>query len=563
MERAIESGLSPRLLRTGIRGRSMLDATGKKLLALLGVKHSLELRCAAAQMLGEIAPRDAQVSKAICECLEAADEALRIQAIIAAGKLQVSQALPLLLERIKQGGPESEAAADAAAQLGTKGTEALQALMGQVAPGLRRRIAAALGGAGTEGAETAALGTLLDSDPGVVDAAVRSLTREVSSLAPDHRKKMAEQALAMLKPRRGMTLALVSEIALVRLLGALGDGRAESALWSRLDATHSVEIRAASLQALGTGHFTPNRDKVKALLACTTETDFRVAAPALMMLKAVAPPEKSLTDWLPMFTAPDPAVRRFAMEKLAERDTPEVARALLAQVRFPDTSIRQDAIARLGRLKHGRDALAQGLLDAETSDDAWALANAQMALAAEHPAKVRSQVFSRACEYLEEGDRRADPLLALLRKADNRGLRDQLEERALSLRKKKKYASALTYLRLLTRDPACAETIRFEVAACGLKESAKDLAAEARAADPCLQHFARLVHNPETPPLERIKQAKWLEPEELFYLGFHFAESDRREREFGGEILELLMERSPKTKLAKDAKSKLRSAGLA
>ena len=34
------------------------------------------------------------------------------------------------------------------------------------------------------------------------------------------------------------------------------------------------------------------------------------------------------------------------------------------------------------------------------------------------------------------------------------------------------------------------------------------------------------------------------------------------EKEFGGQVLHLLVKRSPRSKLAKDAKSKLKSAGL-
>ena len=150
----------------------------------------------------------------------------------------------------------------------------------------------------------------------------------------------------------------------------------------------------------------------------------------------------------------------------------------------------------------------------------------------------------------------------MLREAHAASVRDQLEARALALRKKKNYAAALVYLRYLGRDPACAEGLRFEAAACGLRLSEHDLAA-ARLADPPLQQFARLIHSHEIDPYERLQQAKWLEPEDLFYLGFHFAEAnDRREREFGGQVLKLLTKRAPRAKLAKDAKSKLRSLGL-
>ncbi len=100
------------------------------------------------------------------------------------------------------------------------------------------------------------------------------------------------------------------------------------------------------------------------------------------------------------------------------------------------------------------------------------------------------------------------------------------------------------------------------MAGCGLKLSTHDLAVDARHADPCLQQFARLIHNHEIDPGARLRQAKWLGSEDLFYLGFHFAEGDKPEREFGAQGLRLAMQRSPRSKLAKDAKSKLRSAGL-
>ena len=55
------------------------------------------------------------------------------------GKLRIDKALPRLLERVSAGGEEAETAAHAVAQLGARGIRALQELMPQTAPGLRRR----------------------------------------------------------------------------------------------------------------------------------------------------------------------------------------------------------------------------------------------------------------------------------------------------------------------------------------------------------------------------------------------------------------------------------------
>lgn len=540
----------------------MADATGKKLLQLLEPDQPADVRRAAVTVLGAIGGKDAGVGQALCRALDDADAAVRLQALAAVGQLRVERALPQLLARVSQGGPEAEAAALAAAHLGARGTQALQALMAKVAPGLRRYIAAALGSGGTVSAETAAVTVLLDSDPNVVDAAVRSLLGEVPSLTAAARRALADRVLELLGGKKAARPAAHSEAALLRLLAALGDPRAEAIFWARTEPAHAAPLRAAALQALGTLPVPTQRDKWQRLLASAADPDFRVAAPALMILKAATVGDRNLDDWLPLLAAPDPTVRRFGLEKLGAKDHPKVAAALLAQLDHPDRSLRDQALAALGRLKHGREALVEALHQADTPDRAWTLARAQAPLAGDYAPALRDRIFDLACTYLEAGDRRADPLLFLLREADGRALRDRLEERALKLRQKKQYAAALIYLRLLARDPACGDPTRFELAACGLKLSPHELDAEARASDPCLEQFAGLVSRQGGQLLEWVEKAKWLEAEDLFYLGFHFVERTRQEKEFGADVLRLLLRRAPRSKLAKDAKNKLRSQGL-
>jgi hypothetical protein len=540
----------------------MLDATAKKLLQLLSPDHPAPLRCAAALVLGELGLRDAEVAKAICAGLSDPDAALRARLLAVAGQLRIESALPQLLTKIEEGGEESELAAQAAAKLGARATKALQDLMHKVAPGLRRRIAGALAAAGTASAESAAIDALLDSDPGVVDAAARSLSGEIPAMTTAARKALADHLLDLLKGSKKSPLSPPSESAVIRLLAALGDARAEAWFWDRIPPGHPVTVRAAALQGLGKATEPPIKDRLKRLLACGADADFRVAAPALMLLRAVEVGDRQLADWLPLFDAPDVAARRLAMEKLADRDTPEVAAALLRQLRHPDRALRNDALAHLARLDSGRTALAEALLAAESPDAAWTLVRTQEPFVGRYDRALRERLFEQACDYLEAGDRRADALLHLLRVADAPALRDRLAERALALRKKKKYDMALAYLRLMTRDPACAASIRLEAAGCALKLSGHDLPAEARAADPCLQQFTRLIDNHETETLEFVTQAKWLEPEEFFYLGFHFAERERAEKKFGGAMLSLVVQRSPRSKLAKDAKNKMRGEGL-
>jgi HEAT repeat protein len=534
----------------------------KKLLGLLDTEHPAEVRAAAAVVLGEVGARDAGLSAALCASLEDEDRAVRLRAIEAVAKLRVEPALPRLLERVKVGGEEAEAAAQAAARLGARGTRALQELMPRVAPGLRRYIAAALGAGGNTSAESAAVAVLLDKDPGVVEAAVRSLAEHVPTLTPAHRRAWADQLLGMVGGRRPPALSPASEAAVVRLLAALDDPRAGPVLWDRILPEHPAEVRTAALQALGKWAGSPSKEQLRRLFACAADRDFRVAAPALLMLRGLPVGEKNLPEWVSLLSAPDVTVRQVALEKVGDRDAAAVADALLAQLDHPDRGLREAALTRLTRLKQGRAALTRALLGAESADRAWPLAKAQAPFVKDYPPGWRDEVFERACELLEEGDRRADPLLFLLREADAADLRDRLEARAAYWRKKKDYPEALNYLRLLARDPACGFPTRLELAACGLKVSGHELAAEARAADPALQQFTHLAHNYEAELLDQLGKVKWLEPDDLYYLGFHLAEQDGRSRQVGAEALRLVLKRSPRSKLAQAARSKLGRAGL-
>jgi hypothetical protein len=538
-----------------------MQVQSSKILRMMNADQPLDVRCAAALVLGELGAKDSEVAKVLCERLQDSEAALRRQVIRVVGKLRVEQALPLLLERIKEGGEEAELAARAAAQIGAKGTRGLNELMPKVAPGLRRYIGAALAGAGAAMANGAGVTVLLDSDPGVVEAAARTLMGQIPAMSRPQLEGFTDQLMSLAQDKKHPLLTS-SAVAVVRLLGTLDDKRVAGALWDRLAPAHPVEVRVAALQALGKWAGSPVKEQLKRLFACATDADFRVAAPALVLLNRLPADNKVLAEWLLLLEAPDVSVRQMVVDKIGERDKVEVASALMRQLNHPDRSLRERCLVYLAKLKHGREALTQALLEADSPDRAWQLGRAQAPFAKSYTADLRKEILGRAFAHLEAGDRRSDALLFLLREADAADLRDRLEERALSLRKKKAYDKALLYLRLLTRDPAAGFPVRLEQAACGLKMSGRDLAADARASDPCLQQFSHLAQQGEEELFAELEKIKWLEPEELYYLGFHLAEQDRWQKKLAAKVLQLVLQRSPKSKTAQAAKSKLRSAGL-
>jgi hypothetical protein len=535
-----------------------MDVPASKIVRLLDPDRPAEVRRAAAVVLGELGVRDADVARTLCEHLGDADGSLRLEVIRAVGKLRVDAALPRLLERIRDGGTEAEEAARAAARLGARGHRGLQELMPRVAPGLRRYIAAALAAAGGDGA---GVGVLLDHDPGVVEAAARSLMAQLPTLPAAPRKHLIEHLLELASDRKN-PLPPASALAVVRLLGATEDPRVADALWDRVGPSNPAEVRVAALQGLGRWAEAPGKEQLKRLFACAAEADFRVAAPALVILNRLTATDRSLSEWLALLEAPDIAVRRMAMDKIGDRDRPEVAAALMRQMDHPDRGLREAALVRLARLGRGREALTEALLEASSPDRAWQLARAQAAFVKDYPEKWRDKIYAHACRHLEAGDRLADPLLFLLREADPADLHARLEATALTLRKKKAYEKALLYLRLLARDPALGFDTRLELAACGLKVSPRDLSAEARASDAALHQFSHLGQQEDENLVAQLEKTKWLDPEELYYLGFHLAEQDARLRKVATKVLQMVVNRSPRGKTAQAAKSKLHSAAL-
>lgn len=544
---------------TGCPGADVAEPLATALSRLAGPQSPPGVRCAALVVIGELGLRDRRAQEAVTGALDDAEPAVRAQAAAAAAAAKLEAALPALLRLARAGGVDVEAAAGAAAQLGPKGASALRRLMEEVPTGIRRRIASALPAGESAGAEAAAVGALLDTDPGVVDAAARSLLARVPSLDTAHRRRLAEQALKALDRADGLSPA--SEAALVRLLGALDDRRAEKALWERTGAAHPPQTRAAALQALASRGTPSDERRLRRLFECAADADFRVAAPALLAVRPL-PAARNVKHFLRLLAAPEPAVRVAAMERLAEVDRAEVVAALAGQLDHPDEAVRSKALAALGELRRGRAALAQVLLKAQTPDAAWFLARAQAPFAGKYPSDIRQRLFNQACKYLEADDRRAEPLLFLLREADAGWLRERLAQRASAHRKRGADDGAQRYFRILLRDPACPDAVRFEAAATALRASAKDLSPEARAADPALSQFASLVGRQALDLPKPLAKTSWLDAEDLFYLGFHFVERRGSEQAFGAAVLRLLAKRFPRSKRVKEAANKLRSHGL-
>lgn len=538
-----------------------MDIPAKKLVRLMAADQPGDLRAAAVLVLGELGVKDADANAEVIARLDDPEPLVRIYALRAVGKLKVTKALPVLLERIKGGGDEARLAADSAARLGADGVKKLQELLHHVVPGVRKYIAAALtsdaAGAGAE----AGVGVLLDKDPQVAVAAANAIISRLPTMPADRKKELVDELIALAKDKKNK-LPASAEGPVVKLLAAINDPAAADVLWERTAPGYSHDVRAVAMSAVGGWVQKPTADQWKRLFASAVDRDFNVAAPALVLLTRLPAADKQLDDWLALLKAPDLAPRRLAVEKVGDRDTPAVAAGLMDQLTHPDRSLRDLARSKLAALDHGRQALVKSVLESEAQEELWAMVKLIAPFAAGVSGKLRADVLARACKFLEADDHRSDPLFFLLREADAPAMRDEIFERAVARRKKKDYETAIKYLKLLARDPSVGFDVRFELATVGVKLSAKNVAADARQNDHCLRNFSTCLGLDAAKTLEQVGKAKWLDADDLFYLGFHFAEHTGQEKEFGVGVLKQLIKGSGKTKAAANAKNKLKSLGI-
>lgn len=537
---------------------ALMDIPAKKLLKLLSDGVSAEVRAAATLVVGELGLRDGDVSAAVADLLTDSAAEVRANAIKAAGQLRIDKALPTLLERIGHGGPEAAAAAEAAAMIGAKGVKGLQDLMHKVVPGVRKYIAAALTAAVSH--DAAGLAVLTDADPQVAASASAAIIAKIPTLSPDRKKELAEELTALVKNKK-KPIPATSEVPVARLLLALNEPAAAEVMWDRILLPHPPEVRTAALQAVGGWTPSPNKEQLRRLFHCAAEPDFRIAAPALAILNRLPVNDKTAEDWVSLLHAPDIAARRLAMDKIGDRDTAEVADGLLAQFHHSDRGVRDAARGRLQKLKSGRKALVTALTEAEGHDETWQLARTVATFGKELTPAARGEIFTAACGYLEQGDHRTDPFLFVLRETDAADTQEKLVEQAVALRKKKKYDAAMTYLKAVARDPAVGFPVRLEIALTGLKVSRKDVDPLSREGDPCLRSLDTLFQQDAEQLLKELDKAKFLDEDDLFYAGFHFAEQIGRPRQLGIDLLKLVVKRNPKSEAGKSAKNKLKSVG--
>jgi HEAT repeat protein len=350
-------------------------------------------------------------------------------------------------------------------------------------------------------------------------------------------------------------------ISAIRLLGTLGRPQARKWLIGFIGSDQHHSVRFHALVALL--HCLRGQDLHKAelarLLPLLEEKEFSDAVRlTLDLLDAHDLPEEYQPALARLLESPHVAVQKFALRKMGEFDSPAVVRTLVQQLDDPDTTRRDAAARSLRKIPAARTALTKEFLAGEDPSKAWVIAEILPIYEGKWRRDTLDEIWGRLETALEAEERISGAYLHFLKQVDPEYAYAQFAARGDKLKKAKKYKEAIRFLSPLKEFPDWAADDKFALAVAQLKLHSHDVVSAPSRHDPALDLLSDLYRSSAFPVFEALKKEKGLEPEDLFYVGFRFAEGAPEVRSLGEDVLEFLAEKYPRTKVGKSAKNKLK-----
>ncbi len=544
-----------------------MDATLKGMLGLLA-GTDVEARCAALVVLTQLAAADERVVRAVGALLSGKNAVVRDFAVSYFERVRPRDGLGYLLPLLDS--DEEDLRQRSGTILAAYGNAAITAAKKLLAGAPRRRLNAIIAVAAQVRSRAAfdLLFELIGSEDFDTNrAACDAVVGAIPALEADARADLFARTEALL---RGADAVRTVSVAAAKLFGALGEPKARRYLFGMLDREQPQVVRTHALGALlhCLRGQTLTDSEIAALLPLLQEEDEAdVLRPTIHLLEEQQLDRSYLGQLNRLAESPQPAVKRFAVQKLGTFDSGAVVKTLIGYLTDDSYARREQASVSLKKLPAARAALMKEFLACAEERKAWALADILLA----HDRAWKRDTLEALWKKLdtarggaarggatrsERDDRLYTAYFHFLNALDPAALAERVHDRAQRLRKSKDFAGAAKWLALLKDSPAFDAETKFALAVAQLKSHPHAVAAGVRRHDPVLELFRDLAHSTFA-TADRLRQERLLTPEELFYVAFNLAEGNNEERAIAAELLQHLASKHGRTKVGKAAKNKL------
>ncbi len=519
-------------------------------------------RCAAAMVLGELAPKDAAVVRSLGEALKGANQLLRRYILEAFETLGSRAVVPYVLPLLDAEDVETKLrAAGIIARAGGAMVGELRKQFEKANPAQRRVLTDILARIHSREAMQIILDVLFDPDSELVKEACHAVRRHITDATPKDRLALHRQVVKFMKSARVKKhdRALTSCLLLVGYIGA-PDARNILLKYSAPRSLGYIRRNALlgfnGLQLTGSAANATGRQMFKYL----SESDATIVQLALDIIEKLPLTGALDSQWRKFLKSKHANVRTFGARRLAANDNPPTNRLMMSLLAHPDTQVSEIAAGALARHKKATKLLLTALARERKVETAWRLAKILKPHSESVDRRSRKKFAAMAGRDLVAGNARYDALLYFLLNVDPKAVDAVLRDVGLKFKKAKKWGKAVECLKKLARAESFDRDLRFDLSVCNLKQSSHDLAPHLRAEDNALRGFQTLLADKSFKLLDRLKKERALDASDLFYTGFHFCEGTGEEQKFGRALLEYVAKRWPNTKDGKAAKNKLKLA---
>jgi HEAT repeat protein len=518
-----------------------------------------EKRVAAAIVLGELRPRSKKVVAGLAELLETGGPALQRHALEALARIDARAALPHMLPLLStRDKAVREAAIEAVASAGEAAVSEVQRRVAHASADERRAIDAVLARLGGSKAFTELLHNLGEADEEEARTAAVAMRQQVRDADARQRRTYLAQLERFLDgegKRKDARPAAVA--AAVKMLGYLEDERATQRLLTY--ARSPKQPPAVRREALIALRFAlPKKSAaarvIDALVEAAESDDRSLAQTALITLAGLDLPGRAAARLDRLVVHRDLDRAAFAIEQLGARPGEETAQVLVDVIVDPEQDRRRAELA--AKALAGREDAVGALVRALVGTDpqrGWIIRNVLRPMASKLTSAQVRKLLEVALDRIARGDNHWESMLDVAREADASRYADELRKLVAKLKRGRHPERTLTALQLLSRCEHATDQDRYQLAALELREGAKDTRPAARKSDDALRILGELLRHGFDVG-KALMADRSLDLEELYYVGFHFAE---KELPLGEELLTEVGARGGRKKIARMAKNKL------
>ena len=539
-----------------------MDNTLQDILALIE-KGTVEQRCAALLVLGALKVNNAAVVKTVGALLDGTNPVLKDYALRYFEEVQPKNNIAQLVKMLDD--RDKDVQDRAVRTLSGAGQAAVQPLLQGLASGSRvRQLNAARvlcqvrGKAALKGL-VHMLGSGTDETNRIVCDLMTPVLREMDAKEQESLYDDVESFAAKLDAKEQRP-AVVSAM---RLLGQLGRPRARRWLFKFVGAEQHPAVRAHALVALlrCLRQQDIRKDEYAKLFPILEEPQPTEATRlTLDLLDAHELPDDSRALLGKLMQSPHSDVQKFALRKMGDVGTPATVRTLVEQLGDPDYRKRDVAASSLRKIPDARAALIKELVSCEDASKAWSIAELLPSFEGKWRQDTLDALWKRLQAAIDAEERIQTAFLHVLKRVDAEFAYQKLAEHGAKLVKAKKFKESVGFLLPLKDFPEVKPESKFHLALAQLKLHSHTLATNRQ--HPAVELLTDLYRGSAYPVFETLKKEKGLGPEDLFALGFSLVERAGQERGLGIDLLEHIAEKFPRNKVGKNAKNKLKLAGV-